>query len=772
MLRLTLLLLLGLAFFPVPAQDFNNYRPLRSSGRVPGAFIKTTAEKVKLDIAAARARGEYTDGNKKNFYIESHYVLDRLLQSGKVLTGDPVSEYVNRVADTLLRKDPELRRQLHIYVIKSPYVNAYTLVDGYIFVNIGLLAQLENEAQLAYILSHEIVHYKNKHSLNTFLEYLKIDRRPSSSYNDQTEAKLEYSKDQEIEADMQGLEIFLRSGYSLDAVMTAFDVMQYSYLPFDEVPFEKSVFEDEHLKLPESYLLKETKTISNDDNFDDSKSTHPNIRRRKQSLQPEVEKSVTGPGKKKFILPEDEFRRVQTIARFETCRLQLLNREYPEAIYSSFLLQKKYPNSIYLKKITGKALYNIAAYWSYINSETEASDIFWESRLGGSRTGRWSTPDFEDVEGSSQQVYHILKRLDNDEAAVIALNYNWRLHKQYPKDDEIRKMCDSLFFILSFRHNQGIGDYSVKSRSEMLREKMMRDSLSQVAKNDTAETGSKYEKIRLQQQKTLISEDNEKFTYFAFVSFAQDEEFRARFQRMSEIASKRKEKDERSVRTPSRSLPALGIDKVVVVEPFLLTIDERKRDNQLLYLESEIAQEELLSTLKTLGQSTRLETVLIDPQHLDTTNASDYNAMSQVKEWVTERMKQGNAGMALVIGSDSAQSLSAKYGTDYFFWTGVVSVRKKKKAFWPATLLGGGLVLVAAGQGDPSVTLVGASGIALGGLALFGSPAYRTLYYSMLFNIESGEIIYSTYKETRGKPTKAQMTRRYGPVMGAIKKKK
>ena len=40
--------------------------------------------------------------------------------------------------------------EVRIYVTKSPYVNAFSTDQGVIMINIGLIAQLENEAQLAY----------------------------------------------------------------------------------------------------------------------------------------------------------------------------------------------------------------------------------------------------------------------------------------------------------------------------------------------------------------------------------------------------------------------------------------------------------------------------------------------------------------------------------------------------------------------------------------------------------------------------------------------
>lgn len=48
-------------------------------------------------------------------------------------------------------------------VLDSPVVNAFALPGGYIYVTRGLLAHLENEAQLAVVLGHEIGHVVGRH---------------------------------------------------------------------------------------------------------------------------------------------------------------------------------------------------------------------------------------------------------------------------------------------------------------------------------------------------------------------------------------------------------------------------------------------------------------------------------------------------------------------------------------------------------------------------------------------------------------------------------
>ena len=48
-------------------------------------------------------------------------------------------------------------------MLRDPIPNAFALANGSIYVNSGLLAVLENEAQLASVIAHEQTHVLNRH---------------------------------------------------------------------------------------------------------------------------------------------------------------------------------------------------------------------------------------------------------------------------------------------------------------------------------------------------------------------------------------------------------------------------------------------------------------------------------------------------------------------------------------------------------------------------------------------------------------------------------
>ena len=72
-----------------------------------------------------------------------------------------IQDYVNRVGQALVPADSE--RLYAFKVIQSPVPMAYTLSTGTIYISTGLIALTDNEAQLAYVLSHELAHVYKDH---------------------------------------------------------------------------------------------------------------------------------------------------------------------------------------------------------------------------------------------------------------------------------------------------------------------------------------------------------------------------------------------------------------------------------------------------------------------------------------------------------------------------------------------------------------------------------------------------------------------------------
>ena len=302
----------------------HNYTPLYSKGRLPSDLIKLSSEIYKEE--SSKIEKTETDRNsRKKFLLTSSFNLRKLLASGMVVFNDTVTSYIKDVAAKVLENHPKLKREIRFYLVKSPAVNAFTSNDGMIFINMGLISQLENEAQLAFIISHEIAHYAEKHVIEEYVENEKISSArgiySKKSAHERLIVQNHHSQEVEFEADLHGFNAyFVNSGYDLEEGSNAFDVLKYSYLPFDEIPFNLNIFENEHINYFEKYFPEETNPINAGEDYNEELSTHPSPEKRQTKILEEAAKKENVKGEN-FLLPKSKFVHAQQVCRFELCKL-------------------------------------------------------------------------------------------------------------------------------------------------------------------------------------------------------------------------------------------------------------------------------------------------------------------------------------------------------------------------------------------------------------------------------------------------------------------
>lgn len=76
-------------------------------------------------------------------------------------------KYVNLVGNSVAQFSDRPNIPYHFAVLNSEEPNAFSTPGGYVFVTVGLLKKVRNEAELAGVLGHEIAHVTEKHALKT-----------------------------------------------------------------------------------------------------------------------------------------------------------------------------------------------------------------------------------------------------------------------------------------------------------------------------------------------------------------------------------------------------------------------------------------------------------------------------------------------------------------------------------------------------------------------------------------------------------------------------
>ena len=642
-----------------------NYIPLKSSGSLPDIFTQNIRNVITSDIKDLYKQKETDKLIKQTYLTEANYEIEKIVKSGNTLVNDDITIYLNKIADELLKNNPTLRQQLHIYTLKSHVVNAYSYDKGYIFIDIGLIAQTESEAQLAYILCHEISHFTKKHHINGYVKNEKIDNRSYNGENseDKLIEKCQYSKEFESEADLEGFKLFEQSNYNLKQAQKAFDVLQYSHLPFELVEFKKSFFETDKFIIPQGYFLKEVSSIRNNSNEDDTKQTHPNTTKRKQAIT-ELIANRSNDGRVNALVSQKDFEYIRDLSRMELCRLYLKNRDYPNALYAAYILNSKYPNNQYVAEVISKCLYSLSLYG---NSQlTYTHDSYLENGV----------PSHSDIESYPQQLYHLINKMPSNEFTIMSLNYVYRIHKKFPENKFITSYSDSLLKLMG-KVNWNIVDFVRLQKKEISQTEIKKDSVKAIE-----EPNSKTDLIaNLQKENNFKNYDTAYYKEVFLDLFLNDKEFTNKFPMNGSDNStssgfsnynKNNNKTYKKKKKGEYISSGTKIEKVLLLEPFYVKIDITQKE-KFQYVEADKKQENLIKIIHDCAERENFQLVTLDPGLLNTTDVDKMNDYSVLNDWFDEKFDASDNDKNLVLNTDEIENVIEKYGTRYVLKTGIVS---------------------------------------------------------------------------------------------------
>lgn len=661
-------------------QNMDNYQVLECEGPIPDEFLESSLDKFYRD--QERIQQQIKDATElqdvSRYSLQTNYLLDEILRSGVVLFNDPISQYLNEVLQVVQAVETNRDGSVRIYALRDPSVNAFATDRGNIFVTLGLLSQLENEAQLAFILAHELVHFEERHSLNTFLQGLELERDVSwqkAQSDDLDLTKNLYSKELELEADERGTNKILKTNYSLSTLNTVFDILKYAALPFDEIPFSKSYFEDNNFRFPAEYHLTELNPITGEnENEDDDESTHPNIGARRALFTKQIQ-TVKEEGRQEYLVSKERFEIIREYARFELPYLYLYQDRLPEALYTAHALLKSHPDNLYLKKVVAKTLHAYARYQSYSNS-------YYPIRSTG-------------IEGELHQTYHFLDELSQKEISVLALRYLWDLHQAFPDDAEVTALMEDACKNFA-RHFDSLDDFSNEPFAAPDTNALA--SQPEVTSEEPAEDAnkSKFEKI-WEKKKLEQQPSGENYWSYAFVEALSDPAFLDAVEKGREALEEEEEEYDyyqsaegrkayrRYEEETERKGLQMGIKRVVAVKPFFLMVDKRKNGTPM-YEESIEGKQELSQNLTTYAQEVGLDFELLDPTLLAAEDVDAFNALRYINDWVGQQLEQGDIPRLPGYQQAKVNALADAFETDYFLWTGVAGWKKNKGTFFYAIL--------------------------------------------------------------------------------------
>jgi predicted Zn-dependent protease len=156
----------------------------------------------------------------------------------KVTDDSTLAEYINQVGQKIAGISDRTDIQYHFKVLESPEINAFACPGGFIYIYTGLLKTMDNEAQLAGVLAHEIGHVVARHGVKRLQQVLGIQVLLSIALGESNEVTQKaisaglvvilqgYSRQNEFEADYNGAYYMTRSGYHPQGMIQLFGKFQ------------------------------------------------------------------------------------------------------------------------------------------------------------------------------------------------------------------------------------------------------------------------------------------------------------------------------------------------------------------------------------------------------------------------------------------------------------------------------------------------------------------------------------------------------------------
>ncbi|WNM60508.1 M48 family metalloprotease [Candidatus Nitrospira neomarina] len=169
-------------------------------------------------------------GEEEEITLGEAVAVEAFSRFGGEYSNPAWTRYINLVGKTVAEVSDRPTLNYHFAILNSQEQNAFAAPGGYIFITVGLLKTLKNEAELAGVLAHEIAHVTQKHMLDAIrrgalmgsvselsLTAMKQDPALFSNVIDEMTDLLftkGLDKDKEFEADVVGVEYAYRAGYN------------------------------------------------------------------------------------------------------------------------------------------------------------------------------------------------------------------------------------------------------------------------------------------------------------------------------------------------------------------------------------------------------------------------------------------------------------------------------------------------------------------------------------------------------------------------------
>lgn len=301
--------------------------------------------------------------------------FSRTIDNKELYFDENLQNYSQKILAEITRNNPSLtNKKIAVYFSRDPEANAYSIGDGTIVFNLELLRYLTDEAEIGYIICHEIAHYTLNHreksiekeissqnlkeakALEKDLKKSKFNKqiKSESFAKNSVYSRKNRSRLQEFQADSLGLDYFKNTNYNSASSINLLKHLSKTDIETDSLP---------RVSYPKNFTTKNQKFIkdwvtmedyskysySKENIFKwdvDSLKTHPNCEQRIEKISKQVKNTKTN-----YYTDKAFFDNLKKRIEYEQIYSNYYLRNYGLSLYDALKLKEKNQKSIYLKEM-------------------------------------------------------------------------------------------------------------------------------------------------------------------------------------------------------------------------------------------------------------------------------------------------------------------------------------------------------------------------------------------------------------------------------------
>lgn len=205
----------------------------------PFVFIALLASLAGCALNPATGTPDFVFMSEDGEIKKGQEVHDQIVASMPIYQDPALQEYVEGIGQKLALVSDRPNLKYTFTIIDSPDINAFAAPGGFIYINRGLIGYLQNEAQLAAVMAHEIAHVTARHTVRQdaaqkgagAVSIAAVITTGSMVVGDTADlvtgaAVSGYGRDMELEADSFGAKYLYAAGYDPQAMIDVIGVLK------------------------------------------------------------------------------------------------------------------------------------------------------------------------------------------------------------------------------------------------------------------------------------------------------------------------------------------------------------------------------------------------------------------------------------------------------------------------------------------------------------------------------------------------------------------